>query len=179
MALVWRDEMSIDGGVIDDDHKCLIELVNAVAALRPDQGMLTMLDVTIARLVTYAEVHFEREEKLQAAAAFIYAQAHRSRHRSIAREMAALLAECKTLTRDALPQFHARLCDRLYDWLRDHILKADMMMKPFVAEMRRHGRLSESLSDAVRVRVEFAAGGQEAPYRQLLLPSGRPSHRQW
>jgi hemerythrin len=177
MALVWRDEMSIDGSVIDDDHKCLMVLVNEVAVLRPDQGMLVMLDVALARLVTYAEVHFEREESMQTAAAFIYAQAHRSRHRSIAREMAALLAECKTLTRDELPRFHARLCDRLYDWLLDHILKADMMMKPLVAEMRRHARLSESLTGAVRVRVDFEGAGPGAPYRQLLLPSGQSSHR--
>jgi hypothetical protein len=33
MAIVWRPQMAIDGGILDADHKCLIGLVNEVEAI--------------------------------------------------------------------------------------------------------------------------------------------------
>jgi hemerythrin len=176
MPLEWRDAMSIDGGVIDDDHKCLIALINDVAAIRPSSKMPMLVEVAIARLLAYAEVHFQREEKLQIASAFTYAQAHRSRHRSIVRDMDSMLADCKQLPIDALPQFHARLCDYLYDWLCDHILKADMQMKPFVTEMRRHAAHWASLPDEVRALTDNDRPQMAKPYRQLPLASSSSPH---
>lgn len=177
MALIWRDEMSIDGGVIDDDHKCLIALVNDVEAIQPDAAMHALVELVIARLVTYAQVHFEREERLQARSAFTYALAHRSRHRTILKHMDAMLAECRHLPATALPAFHARLCDYLYDWLRDHIFKADMLMKPFVAQMQTHAAHVASLPDAVRAAIEDERLQPTMPLRQLLLPMSRPHLR--
>jgi hemerythrin len=176
MPLEWRDAMSIDSGVIDEDHKCLIGLINDVAALRPGPKMPMLVEVAIARLLTYAEVHFQREERLQVAAAFTFAQAHRSRHRSIVRDMDAMLADCKQLPLDALPQFHARLCDYLFDWLRDHILKSDMQMKPFVADLRRHAAHLASLPDDVRTMIDNDRPQMVKPHRQLPLASCSSPH---
>jgi hemerythrin len=48
--------------------------------------------------------------------------------------------------------FHVHLCDFLHHWLIDHILKDDLLMKPFVAEMRRLSREVPPLEEAVAAR---------------------------
>jgi hemerythrin len=176
MTLAWQEAMSIDGSVIDNDHKCLIGLINVVEAMRPGPAMYAGVETAIAQLLAYAQVHFEREEKLQTRSAFTYAQAHRSRHRNIMRDMEAMLKECKQSPLAALPQFHARLCDYLHHWLRDHIFKADMLMKPFVADMRQHTEKFASLPDAVRMKIHYERPTGEEASRQLPL-SSREGHR--
>ena len=96
MAILWRDEMSVDDGVIDADHKCLIALVNDVDLVEPGPAMLAELTVILDRLIAYARIHFEREERLQVATGFTYAQAHRARHRSLMRELDGMRAQCET-----------------------------------------------------------------------------------
>jgi hemerythrin len=36
----------------------------------------------------------------------------------------------------AIAAFHTRICDFLHHWLIDHILQDDLLMMPFIAEMR-------------------------------------------
>ena len=109
MAIMWRDEMSVDGGVIDDDHKCLIGLVNDVDLVKPGPEMKLQLQLILARLRAYAGVHFDREQRLQIASAFTYAQAHRARHRSLMRELDAMVAEGLELAPSQMVPFHGRL----------------------------------------------------------------------
>jgi len=174
---MWREEMSVDGGVIDDDHKCLIGLVNDVDLVQEGPGMRSQLQVILARLSAYAEVHFDREQRLQVASAFIYAQAHRANHRSLMRELDAMLDECRKTASWQMIPFHARLTDFLYHWLRDHIVKVDLLMKPFVAEMLRHSRAAVPLAEAVRLSEADRARELAKLRRQLVLPAGRPGDR--
>jgi hemerythrin len=169
MAIQWRDEMTVDGGIIDADHKCLIALINDVDVVQPGAWMRADLAVILERLGTYARVHFEREERLQIASGFTYAQAHRSRHRGLMREFDAIAAECKTVAAPELVAFQARVGDFLYNWLRDHIIKVDLLMKPFVAEMQRHAPAVVALADAVRLREAENDPERLKPHRQLLI----------
>jgi hemerythrin len=169
MAIVWRDEMSIDGGIIDADHKCLIVLVNDVESIQPGRTMRGELAVIMAKLDAYARLHFEREERLQIATAFTYSQAHHRRHGALMRDLAGMGAECgKVRDLSEMGAFHVRLCDFLYHWLMDHILKVDRLMKPFVSEMRLHSEGSVPLAKA----VELSQGrtvGPSIPHRQLPI----------
>jgi hemerythrin len=64
MAITWRAQMSIDDGVIDDDHRCLIGLVNEADGITLGPAMPAELGVTLARLDAYTRIHFQREERL-------------------------------------------------------------------------------------------------------------------
>jgi hemerythrin len=151
MAIVWRDQMSIDGGVIDNDHKYLIAIVNDVDAVGPGPSMPEQLAAILARLDLYAQVHFEREERLQLATGFTYASAHHSRHVALVRELDAMRAECdKAATPQEMLAFQLRLGDFLHRWLVDHIIKADVLMKPFVVKMQLHAGGMGSLAEAVQ-----------------------------
>jgi hemerythrin len=173
---MWRDEMSIDDGVIDADHKCLIALVNDVGLVGPGPAMPAELTAILARLTTYARIHFEREERLQLATGFTYAQAHHAAHWSLMRKLDAMRAECEKGPPEQMVAFHARLCDFLYHWLRDHIVKADLLMRPFVPRMRRHAQAAGSLAEAVRLSEADNAPEQAKRYQQLPLPA-RELHR--
>src|SRR3954451_22518317 len=76
MTIVWRDAMSIDNGLIDEDHKSLISLVNAVDEVQPGREMRGRIAAILEQLDAYTRVHFEREERLQIKAHFIYSDAH-------------------------------------------------------------------------------------------------------
>jgi hypothetical protein len=70
-----------------------------------------------------------------------------------------------------LIEFHARLCDFLHQWLVDHILKADTLMKPFVVEMKRNARAANTLAEAVQLSAATRASDRAAAYGQVILPS--------
>jgi hemerythrin-like metal-binding protein len=152
MATKWRAEMAIDGGIIDDDHKCLIGLVNEMESIQPDQ-MPPELGLILVRLGIYVQVHFEREERLQIAAGFTDVEGHQRRHGSILRRLDAMCVDFDKLRdRQQTEMFRVRLHDFLNHWLIDQILKADLAMKPFVKEMGRHKRGIVPLANAVRLR---------------------------
>jgi hemerythrin len=177
VPLLWREEMALDDGVIDADHKCLIALANDVELVQPGVGARADLEVIVARLARYAEVHFDREERLQAASGFLYAQAHRMNHRAQQRSIVSLLSACRETPVDRLPEFQERLASVLFDWLREHIIKADLMMKPFLAASWMRQPVFEALPDAVSSNADGA--GHAVPFRQLPLPSDAGRIGQW
>lgn len=173
MAIIWRDQMSIDGGLIDDDHRCLIGLVNGVDAVAPGSAAKADLILILTKLEIYARLHFEREERLQVAVAFTFQAAHHKRHNGLIRELRDMRSECDGI-RDPqqLAVFHDRLRDFLYAWLVDHILKVDVLMKPFVAEMKKHAEAVSSLAEAVRLSAASRDLERAKAYGQLQQTSG-------
>ena len=159
MAITWRNEMSVDGGIIDEDHKCLIDLVNAVDLVKPGPMMLAELNKILAKLCEYARVHFDREERLQVASAFTYAQAHRSRHRALVGDLQSMIAACNATAPEELGEFRLRLSEFLFHWLRDRIVKVDLLMKPFVEDMRRHAKAAAPLSQVVQMLIPVLLSG--------------------
>jgi hemerythrin len=174
MAIVWREEMSVDGGVIDADHKALIALVNDVDLVGPGTAMPAQLMAILGRLGSYARTHFDREQRLQLATGFTFAQAHEARHRGLLRELDAMCAECESGPPGQIEAFHARLRDFLHNWLVDHIIKADLLMKPFVPRMQRHAQDTVGLAEAVRLSEGGMAPDPAKSQRQLPLPAAAP-----
>lgn len=171
MTIVWRSEMSIDDGLIDADHKCLIGLVNEVDLVHAGLTMPKELAVILAKLDAYARVHFEREERLQVATGFTYSRAHHRRHGVLMHDLNVMSAECKQARGlHEMEAFHVRLRDFLYHWLSDHILKVDRLMRPFVSEMRLHSHGSVPLARAVELSQDRVLASK-IPVRQMRLPS--------
>lgn len=169
MAIVWRDAMAIDNDIIDADHKCLIDLLNQVDTLPVGAKM----EAILAQLDAYARAHFGREEQLQIAAHFTYSRAHHLRHQGLMRALDAMRAENRgEPDRDQLRTFHARMCAFLHDWLLDHILHADILMKPFVAEMALHAKDAASLVEIVRLSETQKVRDRGQSHREMLLPCG-------
>jgi len=152
MLIVWRDQMSVDGGLIDQDHRVLIGIINEFAATQPTAEALPALESVLAKLDRYTQIHFEREEKLQRAILYPFHEAHRHSHNDLIRQLSEVREELKTKAAtksvEDLAAVHGRMGDFLHHWLVDHIIQADLRMKPYTAELRAHaGKLSRRLAE--------------------------------
>ncbi len=152
MLIVWRDQMSVDGGLIDQDHRVLIGIINEFAATEAAPAAIPALEQILAKLERYTEIHFEREEKLQRAIIYPFHEAHRRAHKDLIRQLSEVRADLKaraaTQKTDDLVAVHARMGDFLHHWLVDHIIEADLRMKPYTAEIRAHAyKLSKTLGE--------------------------------
>jgi hemerythrin-like metal-binding protein len=123
-----------------------------VDEIKSGVAMQDGLSVILGRLSAYARLHFQREERLQISARFIYAKAHGLRHAGLLRELDGIRAECETeMDPVQLLAFRGRVSEFLHHWLVDHIIKTDVLMKPFVAEMRSAAAGVVSLAKTLQV----------------------------
>src|SRR3990167_6494235 len=161
MQIQWREEMAIDGGLIDGDHKHLISIMNEFGAASPTEDSRDRLLGILDRLNVYTTIHFRREEQLQRAVHYPYIDAHHHEHGDLLRELysihegltapvAAPPAQDATSdddspapaptsppTTDARSnvEAHRTVAEFLHHWLIDHIIKSDLRMKPFAKRM--------------------------------------------
>lgn len=152
MLIVWREQMSVDGGLIDQDHRVLIGIINDFAATEPTAEAIPALEAILAKLDRYTQIHFEREEKLQRAILYPFHEAHRRSHKDLIRQLSEVREELKvkaaTHSSENLAAAHARMGDFLHHWLVDHIIEADLRMKSYTAEIRAHAnKLSRRLEE--------------------------------
>lgn len=142
MPILWREEMSIDGGVVDDDHQHLVKIVNRFLAVNDGQPDVKArdLDYLIGDLTKYTVLHFEREEQIQLAIRFPFFQAHRREHEELRTRLSRIARSHKQMLRAGQRLPAGELTEigiLLRDWLLNHILQADMLMKPYVEDMHK------------------------------------------
>lgn len=86
-AFVWRDTFSIHVAQMDDDHKRLVEIANAIVEhLRQDADRSSLARVFDA-LVDYTQNHFEAEERLLLLYGYPAAEGHCRIHRDLRRQV--------------------------------------------------------------------------------------------
>jgi hemerythrin len=126
MTLVWRDQLSVGNDVIDADHRHLIDIINSAGgslAARDQRGLWASLE----SLSRYSKTHFESEEKIAAAVRYgPVAQLHES-HDALLRKLDQLKAGIQQQWSAASVEHFNAL---LRDWLLDHVIKEDLLMKP-------------------------------------------------
>jgi hemerythrin-like metal-binding protein len=126
--------MSIDNGIIDDDHGRLVDIINAFIVATAEDVETAYLSRTLAHLVDYTHSHFSREEALQTAVGYPFAAAHQQAHRQLILSLAGfgrMLAG-----RGDAGRAREELCALLKTWLLDHVGEQDARMRPYVEEMR-------------------------------------------
>lgn len=127
MLLVWTENLSVKVQELDDDHKKLIKVINELhyAILGGgSSGEVDAVEIEIAlhRLENYARVHFDREEKILAAAAHADLEAQREAHRN----MVLAVAEMTVRFHESTKSRHAsELMNFAYEWLTNHVYVAD------------------------------------------------------
>jgi len=151
LTIKWQEELSVDGGPIDQDHHTLIAIINSFEDVRPGEDTIARLTEVLAKLEQYGSVHFEREEQLQRTVSFPYAESHDRQHRILLDSLARARTALAAVTSDEdLATFRSHMCGFLHDWLLDHIIQNDLLMKPFVRAMAPHAALIANLHAAVR-----------------------------
>jgi hemerythrin len=146
--------LTIDYGPIDQDHHTLIAIINKFEDVKPGPDAATGLAHVIGELARYGAAHFAREEKLQRLVAFPLASEHSERHRHLMRSLIDARAElAKAASAPELAAFRDRMCGFLHDWLINHIIKTDLLMKPYVKAMAPYAEQLGNLHAAVRLET--------------------------
>jgi len=151
MAISWRDELAVDAGVIDDDHKHLIEIVNQFTDLVAGSFQRQALLAVARELWEYTHVHFQREEELQRRVQYPFLVAHKHEHEDLMRRLEMILDELYDAGSIHRMQTIGReLAELLKRWLVDHIIHSDRRMRPYVEQMRQHAAQMNRLKKIAR-----------------------------
>jgi hemerythrin len=124
MALQWTEEMSVGVAALDQDHKELIALINAIAESGPSFAEV------FSRLLDYVGGHLDREEAYLDSIGYPDYDNHTSAHDALTARMATLMRDHAD---DALARVDQDIAEFLYDWLKTHIMIEDKKYATFAA----------------------------------------------
>jgi len=120
----WTDDLRTGNSLIDGDHRELISLVNALCAALVQPEASAGIGKAMNDLIVYSKQHFGREEAEMQRIQYVASLAHASEHAKLIEqlvELKAMLDAGGRINVAAVPAF-------LDEWLRNHILTADMKL---------------------------------------------------
>ncbi len=131
MALEWREQLSVGNDLIDTDHKYLIGIINLA-----EQGLKShdrvVLTGALENLERYSTMHFSREEAIATAAGYPKAEHLHLSHEALVAALTKVKEEIgEAWEASAVEHFSAFL----RTWLIDHVIKEDLLMKPFLKKL--------------------------------------------
>ena len=126
----WTDDLSVGVGLIDEQHKMLIQhLNNLIKSLNPNQGLTKIAD-TLSFLIDYTDFHFSTEEKHMAANNYPGLKDHIMKHDEFKTTLGNLEEEFKEdgATHVLADSIHTLLVN----WLIKHIRVVDVEFGAFL-----------------------------------------------
>ena len=127
--VVWDETMSVGVGVLDNDHKRLLEMFNGLLKTGVSTKSKDDLIPLIEGLRDYTNVHFRREEAIMERHGFPDLEAHKAAHRYFVDEVEKLAGE---LGGGHTMMLRIDLILLLKEWLIEHIQTTDKQYQPFL-----------------------------------------------
>ncbi len=122
------DDMVIDHGPVDDDHRQLVDLVNELHTATTEGRGQDIVEDVMQRLIRYTMEHLEREEQLMARLHFPGLERHKIGHQHFANQLRTL----ETKYHAGSISVASKLSTVLRDWLSLHIRRSDKEIKVFL-----------------------------------------------
>lgn len=129
----WTDDLVIDEGPIDADHRQLVDLVNVLHTATSEGRGVEVIDDVLQQVIAYTLGHLQREEALMAAVQFPQLENHRLLHRRFADHVSVLKQKYEVGSITVASQ----LSTVLRDWLSLHIRRSDKELKVFLGKTRK------------------------------------------
>jgi diguanylate cyclase (GGDEF)-like protein/hemerythrin-like metal-binding protein/PAS domain S-box-containing protein len=130
VLLPWSDALTLGMPLIDDQHRRLVELLNAVGDVLRDDTGAAAASTAMQDLVRHTELHFRTEEGLMSTYGATDLERHRQEHRVLLSDLRSLGAGIE-VTSVMLSLQH------LKTWLVRHI---DSLDREFTTEVRKRAR---------------------------------------
>jgi hemerythrin-like metal-binding protein len=124
----WADDMVIDNGPIDEDHKKLVNLVNELHTATSVGRGQEVIEAIMSELITYTKDHLLREEQAMAALKFPNLERHKERHHQFTERLNKLQSQYEAGSITVASQ----LSSVLRDWLSLHIRRSDKEIKVYL-----------------------------------------------
>jgi len=125
MIVEWTDDLMVGIGIIDDQHKKLIERIASFVEAVESDNMLT-IEETIKYLIGYTIQHFGAEELIMIRNGYLNFKIHRDEHSHFIKMVydANISLMGKTLTKEQI----INLRDELLAWVITHIKVMDKQL---------------------------------------------------
>jgi hemerythrin-like metal-binding protein len=126
----WNDKLQTGIEIIDNQHRRLIDLVNELnEAMRNKKGKEALGHV-LSELKDYTNYHFKYEEKEFEKFGYPQSEVHKKEHDDLIRQVEELIGQFQ---KDRLG-ISIDVLDFLTKWVKNHIMKEDMMYVPFLKD---------------------------------------------
>jgi len=131
MPLLWRDQLSVGNNVIDEDHKYLIEVINQVEKSLAAKNR-SELAKDLDSLTQYSLLHFEREERIAKAVGYAQVEHLNQSHANLMKNLDEVRGAFDAAGQEWSPETVGHFTKFLREWLIDHVIKEDLLMKPLM-----------------------------------------------
>ena len=132
----WAQDMVIDNGPIDDDHRKLVEQVNLLHSATSQGRGQDVVAQLLGSIVADTQEHLRREEHLMEVAKFPDLERHKQGHARFVQELRQLQQKYQAGSITVA----AQLSTLLRDWLSLHIRRNDKELRQFLQTQRRSPR---------------------------------------
>ena len=129
----WADDMVIDGGPIDRDHRLLVDLVNELHTATSQGAGREVVASILSRAISSTREHLTREEQLMEEMGFPDLEEHKVGHVSFMEDLYSLQ---RKLEQGGIT-VAAQLSAILRDWLSLHIRRNDKEILKFERSRQR------------------------------------------
>lgn len=119
--LEWTDELCVNIGEIDRQHRQLVDLINGLHDAMSSGRGKEVLSTTIEGLITYTVSHFATEEQYFERYSYLGALAHEQQHRTFVERV----NDFKQGFDEDRLMLSLDVMDFLCEWLVDHIQGSD------------------------------------------------------
>lgn len=143
----WSNDLSIDQGVIDADHKYLFDLVNDFISKGQQFKTAEEAYDLVHRLSEYSSIHFRREESLLEKVNFPHTQAHKAEHSRLEDGLAEIQRLVISTQSEKLGFVSDMMGNLIHDWLVTHIRKCDLPMKIYIDEIHEESEGTPPIED--------------------------------
>jgi hemerythrin len=131
--LDWSPELSVGFEEIDNDHKKLIEMLNALSDAVSEVKGNAEIGQVLDDLLSYTMWHFRHEERLMQTNGYHEFSEHKTQHGDLAEQATGL----KKRFEDGDPDAAGETLPFLKSWLANHILGTDKKLGAFLGTRMR------------------------------------------
>ena len=125
----WSNELSVGIKSIDEQHKKLVNMINALHDAKLTGGSNELLGKIFTGLTTYTQKHFTYEENMFAEYGYSNAEEHKKQHND-------LIAQVIELKNKFIGNPQGTISDHLIlflkRWLTNHIMRTDKEYTDFL-----------------------------------------------
>jgi hemerythrin len=127
--IFWSDQLSVNIKELDNQHQCLIELINRLHdSMKSGKGN-AVIGPILMDVIKYTEFHFATEEKYFQKYAYPEFLQHKKQHDELTQKAKQLKADFEK----GKLSISIEVMHFLRDWISNHILGSDKKYGPFLA----------------------------------------------
>jgi hemerythrin-like metal-binding protein len=126
----WNDEYSVGNDVLDEQHRKLFDMINALGAAMVGDAADILVEGILIEMTDYIDIHFSTEERYMQQADYPEFKEHRSQHAIYVKKSLGFLKGY----REGSERLTDEILHFLKDWLIEHILGKDKQYAPYLSE---------------------------------------------